>query len=233
MATKHETITKTLDRMLSHATLKAKESQHANRKDKFTNLSTKLGEVKTEWEKLKEPAATADEKDKKDYAKYADELLKGLPELENGVIDAVKAFEGGDDLAEAESIMNICSTLVTTLGAMAGPEGALVGKVLGTLLGMVSSIMGLFEPKKSSLLAQIEILLQQEQAKAELRQLKVALGDFDALEDVWRAGLWREVNLQNGPEVQRLRDACVWLRDKGNQKDELRTLWFEVLCNAP
>ena len=141
----------------------------------------------------------------------------------------MKAFEGGDELAEAESILNLCSTLVKTLGAMAGPEGAAVAGLLGALFSTITNIMGLFEPKKPTLLQQIETLLKQQQANTELLHLQVALGDFDGLEEAWIAGFWRDVNLQNGPEIERVREAALWLQNPENQTEDLRTLWFQVL----
>lgn len=229
MANEHEKITNTLDRMSSYVASKAAKPQHGTRKDKMTQLSTKLGEAKIQWEKLKDVSAKGQASDKKDYDKFQSELLKGLPEIEKGVVDVLNAFEQGDELGEAESIINMCSTLVTTLGNMAGPEGEAVAGLLNALFGAVTAIMGMFEPKKPSLLDQIGILLKQEQAKQELGDLQVALGNFDALEEAWRAGLWRDVNLQDGPEVQRVRKACAWLADESNQKEELRTLWLQVL----
>jgi hypothetical protein len=229
MADTHAMISKTLDRMMVHTNLKGNEPRHADRATALKNLSAQLGVAKTEWDKLKNPGAISAQSDSKDYERVAEALAKGLPEIENGIIDVIKAFKGGDEFSEAELILNICASMVSTFGAFAGPEGAAIGKLVGSLLDMISTILGLFEPKKPSLLAQIETLLKQQQAEAEVRQLKGALEDFEAFEDAWKAGYWREVNLQNGSEVKKMREACVWLTDKDNQTDELRTLWFQVL----
>ena len=125
--------------------------------------------------------------------------------------------------------MTLCSSIVTTFGGMAGPEGAAAGDALGALLGMVLGIMNLFQSKKPDLFSQIKALIEKQQAKAELLGLKETLQSFSAFEDAWKAGFWRDVNLQDGPEVKNLREAAIWLEDPDNQGDDLQSLWCQVL----
>lgn len=187
--------------------------------------------VKTEWnildaKKKNGQLAPADEQDYKDYAEG---LAKGLPEIENGVIDLAQAFQSGDPLSEAESVLNLCTSLVVTVGSLVGPEGTAVGALLGALFEMISSILKLFQPPPVPLIDQIKELLKQQQADQQYQMLQTALGGFEAFEDAWKQGLWPVVNLQNGPEVQQLRATDAWLSSTDNQTDGLYEKWVEVL----
>ena len=91
MSAKHAAISRSLDRMLAHANATAKDPRHAGRKDGFSALGDKIGEAKAKWDKLGGVGATSDDKD---YYKYLEKMFKGLPDIENGVIDAVRAFQG-------------------------------------------------------------------------------------------------------------------------------------------
>src|SRR5262252_6228302 len=178
------------------------------------------------------PGATKEEKD--NYDRYLKSLAKGLPKLTKGVIDATRAFKSGDPFAETAAVLDICSTLASTLGAMSsagGPPGA----VVGALFSMVSMILSLWIPKGPSLKEEIEDIIRQVKAEEKLENLRVAdnsIAKFKwAVEEKDVDGNpkqtdWKPLNLRNGFEVVSIDAAAAWLTTPANQPI---ALWPRVL----
>jgi hypothetical protein len=227
MSTREETIHASLDRMLSRSF----QIKNSHLKARLDDVHDAIALVKKEFGRIeaKKKSGGLSPEDEADYDRYADKLADGLPKIENGVVDLMQAFISGDSWAEAESVLNLCGSLVATVGAMVGPLGALVGGLLGAALGLISAILKLFGPPPIPLIDQIKTLLEQEEAKAQYQQLRVALVGFQSLEDAWEVGLWPDANLQNGPEVQQLRAADEWLIEPDNQAPVLWDKWGKVL----
>src|SRR5262245_27582370 len=228
MPSVEQTIHACLDRLSSPSFLHV---ANPDLRVRLNDVHDAIARVKTEFSALqtKEQNGELGPEDQADYTRYANALAKGLPKIENGVIDIVQAIDSGNPLTEAEGALNLCGSLVSTVGAIAGPEGAAAGALLGALFGMISTILKLFGPPPIPLIDQIKTLLEEEEAKAQYQQLRVALVGFQSLEDAWEEGLWPVVNLQNGPEVQQLRAADEWLMEPDNQSGALWDKWGKVL----
>jgi hypothetical protein len=165
-------------------------------------------------------------------------LADGLPGITKGTLSAIDAFgqDPPDNIAGCAAIMDICSSLATTLGGLSisvGPAGA----VVGALFSMVSMILNFFAPKPPSLLDQIEAFIKDLDAENKKCQIE-ATGDLVAVyaksgdkfmetqDPSSLTDLLQQAELIQGNIITNIRTVQAWLKE--GDHPELKG-WPEIL----
>src|SRR6266481_2861919 len=90
-------------------------------KDLFKRQAIKdsIGQLQATYntERLAAEKEKPESQRRKDFERYQEQLAKGLPGITKGTLSAVTAFKTGDTIAGSAAVMEICSTLASTLGA--------------------------------------------------------------------------------------------------------------------
>jgi hypothetical protein len=116
----------------------------------------------------KDDKATAEQKK---YAKdLGDSIAKGLPLIVKGLQAAIVAFQKGDAVTGAASVMDILAAAAPIISAMLGATGP-QGAVVGAFFTMIGQILSYFAPKQPSLKDQIQKMLQDLRAETQLEGL--------------------------------------------------------------
>lgn len=171
-------------------------------------------------------------------------LAEGLPALTKGTLAAVDVFSRTpvDPIAGSAAIMDICSTLASTLGALSTAGGP-PGMLLGALFSMVSMILNFFLPKQPDLMERIEKLmrgLEAERNKSKIEAASDAVTTYSNVCDQFMkpasngdvqdprllSDETKKFNLVEGNSMQAVRETQKWLEVAENQELDG---WPEVL----
>jgi hypothetical protein len=184
-------------------------------------------------------------------------LSNALPGVTAGALLAVDGFEDGDALAGVQGIMDACASLAPATGAIvgfaAGPEGALpgyfVGSVIGAIFSMISEIFGFLAPKAESLAKTISRLLDDqkaEEAQSNIRTVHNRLWEYATSLDNecktissnrnFSPGVTTSVidkmNFIDGNTVDDYLSVINWLADPNNVNHRLWPLILNGACDA-
>ena len=150
-------------------------------------------------------------------------LASGLPGLTKGIINATQSFRGGDAFSGSAAIMDICSTLASTIASIApaaGPPGA----VVAALFQVFSMILNLFAPQAESLTSQLEKLMRDLAAEEKAQQIDVAQDSIRVYatsvmssEPASLKEIVRMFNPVEGNTIWAIREVSAWLKEKKNQ----------------
>jgi hypothetical protein len=195
-----------------------------------------VNDVNNKWFDLLQEAATAFDKEAAEerVAKITSAMAKALPAAAESLRDAIRGFQSGDPFAGSASVMDLCSTLSTLVGAVSsvgGPPGALVG----ALFSLVSMVLKMFVKPQTDLSRQIEDMARGLAAEGKLENLAAAQGALrNFMTTISTPGTkWtleeknHLLNVTDGAAINSMRTAAQWLRTSENQKLKL---WPEVLA---
>jgi hypothetical protein len=175
----------------------------------------------------------ASQKRKDEAKRQLDALAKGLPAIAGGMRDAIFGFQKGDPFAGSAGVMEICSSLASTIGGMVGGAAGPVGPLIGALFSIVSMILKCFVKEAKPLTKQIEEILREIGAEQEIKALNQSA---EAIESFLRttprlaqsqAAQRNLLDLIDGNAINSLRGARSWLRQPKNQSQKR---WDEVLA---
>jgi hypothetical protein len=187
-------------------------------------------------------------------------LSNVLPGITSGALLAVEGFRDGDELSGARGVLDICAALAPVIsagvGLLAGPEGGLVGYLIGSFVGsifnMTGDILGFFAPRAEALAKTLSDVLQNEKAEEAQKDiwkvhnsffvyataLNTACSMMDSKlgSDNFRPGVTAEVikelNLGEGNAIRDYWDVIGWLTKPTSQNHRLWPLVLAGACNA-
>ncbi|MDB4990243.1 MAG: hypothetical protein JWN04_5421, partial [Myxococcaceae bacterium] len=126
------------------------------------------------------------EKERQYYVDVCESIAKGLPNLSKGVLSAVSAFKGGDDIGGAAAIMDICATLAPILGSLSAAGGP-PGMLIGALFSIVSQLLAFFGPKQPSLTDQIKGIIDRAASEEKLATMRAVADSIEIYDATIRA----------------------------------------------
>ncbi len=187
-------------------------------------------------------------------------LTNVLPGITSGALLAVEGFRDGDALSGSRGILDVCAALAPVisagLGLIAGPEGGLVGYLVGSfvasIFNMAGDILGFFAPRADSLAKTVSDLLQKEKAEEAQKDIWKVHNSFwvyatalntacSMMDSKLSSGGFRpgvttkiieELNLGEGNAIRDYWDVIGWLTKPDSQDHRLWPLVLSGACNA-
>jgi hypothetical protein len=205
--------------------LKVRDSDY-----RYQHLNDKFEEL---FARAESDQATKDQQEA--ATRHIEAMAKGLPAFASGLRDAVQAFSSGDSFAGSAAVMDICSTLSSTIGSMISVAGGPPGALIGALFSIVSMILKMFVKEQKSLSVQLEDLMRGLKAEEEIDKLIAAQQAIRAFITTvntdtlkWTLAEYEmKVNVIDGIAINAIRGAAAWINRPKNQE---LPLWGDVLA---
>jgi hypothetical protein len=152
-------------------------SLSTNANDK-ANIRNKINATIKGFREQYEAAKT--EKEKAAICGHVADVAKGLEAAGAATGALVQAVQSGDPFAISAATLTLAASLISTISLAGGPVGAAVGAVIGAILSIISMILGLFQKESASLISEIEKLMRDLKAEAQIEKLRTANNHISA-----------------------------------------------------